>query len=61
MAGDGLRVSGVAWATFPSGELPDQPHDFSFACLDLIALQDPVRSDVQLALGASAAPPASVP
>jgi Ca2+-transporting ATPase len=46
MAGDGLRVLGVACATFPSGELPDQQHDFSFAFLGLIALEDPVRSDV---------------
>jgi Ca2+-transporting ATPase len=46
MAGDGLRVLGVAWASFPSGELPDQQHDFSFAFLGLIALEDPVRSDV---------------
>ncbi len=46
MAGDGLRVLGVAWASFPSGELPDQQHDFSFAFLGLIALEDPVRPDV---------------
>jgi Ca2+-transporting ATPase len=46
MAGDGLRVLGVASATFPSGELPDQQHDFSFAFVGLIALQDPVRPDV---------------
>jgi Ca2+-transporting ATPase len=46
MAGDGLRVLGVARATFPSGELPDQQHDFNFAFLGLIALADPVRPDV---------------
>jgi Ca2+-transporting ATPase len=46
MAGDGLRVLGVASATFPSGELPDEQHDFSFAFVGLIALQDPVRPDV---------------
>lgn len=46
MAGDGLRVLGVAWARFPSGELPDQQHDFNFAFLGLIALEDPVRPDV---------------
>jgi len=34
MAGDGLRVLGVAWASFPTGELPDQQHDFSFDSLD---------------------------
>jgi Ca2+-transporting ATPase len=46
MAGDGLRVLGVARASFPTGELPDQQHDFSFAFLGLIALEDPVRPDV---------------
>jgi Ca2+-transporting ATPase len=46
MAGDGLRVLGVARATFPSGELPEQQHDFNFAFLGLIALADPVRPDV---------------
>jgi Ca2+-transporting ATPase len=46
MAGDGLRVLGVACATFPSGKLPDQQHDFSFSFLGLIALEDPVRPDV---------------
>ncbi|HEY4972776.1 MAG TPA: HAD-IC family P-type ATPase, partial [Steroidobacteraceae bacterium] len=35
MAGDGLRMLGVAWATFPSGGLPDQQHDFNFAFLGL--------------------------
>ena len=46
MAGDGLRVLGVARSTFASGDLPDQQHDFPFEFLGLIALQDPVRPDV---------------
>ena len=50
MASDGLRVLGVAWATFPSGELPKQQHDFNFAFLGLIALEDPVRPDVPQAI-----------
>jgi Ca2+-transporting ATPase len=50
MAGDGLRVLGVARATFPSGELPDQQHDFQFGFLGLIALEDPVRPDVPQAI-----------
>jgi Ca2+-transporting ATPase len=50
MAGDGLRMLGVAWATFPSGGLPDQQHDFNFAFLGLIALEDPVRPDVPQAI-----------
>jgi P-type Ca2+ transporter type 2C len=50
MAGDGLRVLGVAWAKFPTGELPEQQHDFNFAFLGLIALEDPVRPDVPQAI-----------
>ena len=50
MAGDGLRVLGVAWATFASGELPAQQHDFHFAFLGLIALEDPVRPEVPAAV-----------
>jgi Ca2+-transporting ATPase len=50
MAGDGLRVLGVAQATAPSGELPDQQHDFDFTFLGLIALEDPVRPDVPNAI-----------
>lgn len=50
MAGDGLRVLGVAWATFPTGELPDRQHDFNFAFLGLMALEDPVRPDVPQAI-----------
>lgn len=50
MAGDGLRVLGVAMATFPAGELPNRQHDFNFAFLGLIALEDPVRPDVPQAI-----------
>lgn len=50
MAGDGLRVLGVAQATFPTGALPGQQHDFDFAFLGLIALEDPVRPDVPQAI-----------
>jgi Ca2+-transporting ATPase len=50
MAGDGLRVLGVAWATFAAGELPGQQHDFNFVFLGLIALEDPVRPDVPQAI-----------
>ena len=48
MAGDGLRVLGVARATFSAGELPAGQHDFEFEFLGLIALEDPVRPDVAL-------------
>lgn len=50
MAGDGLRVLGVARATFEHGELPLAQHDFDFAFLGLIALEDPVRPDVPRAI-----------
>ena len=50
MAGDGLRVLGVAWATFHADVLPDQQHDFAFEFLGLVALEDPVRPDVPQAI-----------
>lgn len=50
MARDGLRVLGVACATFPNGELPDKQHDFHFSFLGLIGLEDPVRADVPQAI-----------
>ena len=50
MAEVGLRVLGVAHATFASGELPDLQHDFNFAFLGLIGLEDPVRPDVPQAI-----------
>jgi Ca2+-transporting ATPase len=50
MAADGLRVLGVARATFPNAELPAQQHDFDFVFLGLIALEDPVRPDVPQAI-----------
>ncbi len=52
MAADGLRVLGVAQATFPVGELPDGQHDFNFEFLGLVALEDPVRPDVPQAIQA---------
>ena len=50
MASDGLRVLGVARATFGAGELPSIQHDFDFEFLGLIALEDPVRADVPQAI-----------
>ncbi|WP_229257975.1 cation-translocating P-type ATPase [Duganella margarita] len=46
MADQGLRVIGVARATFPAPPLPDNQHVFAFAFLGLVALQDPVREEV---------------
>ena len=50
MAGEGLRVLGVASACFAAGELPDVQHDFNFVFLGLVALEDPVRADVPQAI-----------
>ena len=50
MAGAGLRVLGVARATFAAGELPAEQHDFDFEFLGLIALEDPLRPDVPKAI-----------
>jgi Ca2+-transporting ATPase len=50
MAGDGLRVLGVARAVFDAGVLPGNQHDFAFEFLGLVALEDPVRPDVPQAI-----------
>ncbi len=50
MAGDGLRVLGVARATFDAQVLPRIQHDFAFEFLGLIAMEDPVRPDVPQAI-----------
>ncbi len=50
MAGDGLRVLGVARAVFAAGELPAGQHDFDFEFLGLVALEDPLRPDVPKAI-----------
>ncbi|PHV05212.1 ATPase [Janthinobacterium sp. BJB412] len=46
LARDGLRVLGVACATFSASELPGNQHDFDFDFLGLVALEDPIRPDV---------------
>jgi Ca2+-transporting ATPase len=51
MAGQGLRVLGVARALFDAKELPENQHDFVFEFLGLVALEDPVRTDVPRAIG----------
>ncbi len=50
LAGDGLRLLGVARATFAAKTLPGQQHDFEFEFLGLVALEDPVRPDVPQAI-----------
>ena len=52
MAEEGLRVLGVAKAHFRQTDiLPGKQHDFSFQCLGLIGLADPVRPGVREAIG----------
>ncbi len=46
MAGDGLRVIGVARALFDESDLPAEQHDFEFEFLGLVGLADPVRAGV---------------
>jgi Ca2+-transporting ATPase len=46
MAGAGLRVLGVARASFQQNDLPPGQHDFQFEFLGLIGLADPVRPGV---------------
>lgn len=47
MADDGLRVLGVARATFRlAKELPEVQHDFAFEWMGLVGLHDPIRPDV---------------
>lgn len=50
LAGAGLRVLGVAQATFDADALPGNQHDFEFEFLGLVALQDPLRADVPRAI-----------
>ena len=46
MAAEGLRVLGVAQASFIRPELPDGQHDFTFTFLGLVGFADPVRPQV---------------
>ena len=46
MAGQGLRVLGVARAHWPQDALPNEQHDFTFEFLGLVGLEDPIRPTV---------------
>jgi Ca2+-transporting ATPase len=50
MAGRGLRVLGVAKASFSEPRLPSIQHEFDFKFLGLIGLADPIRETVPLVL-----------
>jgi P-type Ca2+ transporter type 2C len=50
MAGEGLRVIGVARAKFSADALPGEQHDFEYKFLGLLGLTDPVRPGVKEAV-----------
>ena len=47
MAAEGLRVLGVARASFAGPTWPDSQHDFAFEFLGLVGLADPLRPSVR--------------
>jgi Ca2+-transporting ATPase len=47
MAQEGLRVLGVAKASFKKTDLPPEQHDFVFSFMGLIGFADPVRPNVK--------------
>jgi Ca2+-transporting ATPase len=50
LAGEGLRVLGVARAEITATDLPDKHADFRLQLVGLVALEDPVRQDVPSAV-----------
>ncbi len=50
MASEGLRVLGVAKASFTRRQLPGEQHDFTFSFLGLVGFADPVRPQVKEAV-----------
>ncbi len=46
MASSGLRVLGIAKASFTKTDLPGEQHDFQFQFLGLIGLADPIRPEI---------------
>ena len=51
MAAEGLRVLGVARASFLLSDLPEGQHDFPFEFVGLVGFADPVRPQVADAVG----------
>jgi len=50
MASEGLRILGVARNNIAPGELPEIQHDIDFEFVGLIALSDPIRETVPMAV-----------
>ncbi len=53
LARRGLRVLAVAEADWDAEGLPDDPRQFAFRCLGLLAFEDPVRASVPAAVAAA--------
>ncbi len=45
MAESGLRVLGIARATYDGASLPENPHDYVFEIVGMVGLADPLRDD----------------
>ena len=50
LAARGLRVLGVATATFGKGLMPPHQHEFDFVFVGFVGLQDPIREQVPAAI-----------
>lgn len=50
MAEEGLRIIGVARASFREKDLPQEQHDFQFNFLGLLGFSDPIRPQVKEAI-----------
>lgn len=50
MAAEGLRVLGIARASFAGTDWPDSQHDFAFEFIGLVGLADPLRASVPAAV-----------
>ena len=50
LAGEGLRVIGIAKAAHAGRDLPKEQHSFDFKFIGFIGLEDPVRKSVPLAV-----------
>ncbi|AUB55994.1 ATPase [Methanobacterium subterraneum] len=50
MAGEGLRIIGVARGSFTQKDLPGKQHDFNFQFMGLVGFQDPIRAEVPQAV-----------
>ncbi|MBI2379410.1 MAG: cation-translocating P-type ATPase [Gammaproteobacteria bacterium] len=50
LAGQGLRVLGIAAAHWPDGDRPEDPQHFPFRFLGLLGLADPLREEVPAAI-----------